>query len=142
LSLLLDTNVISELVAPRPETRVLTWFKDANEDALHISVVSIAEIRRGIEIMATGRRRELLDAWSTNDLPARFDGRVLNVDASVATAWGAVSARRKAMGRAITTMDAFIAATALCRGLTLVTRNVADFQGLGLTVLNPWEGAA
>jgi predicted nucleic acid-binding protein len=135
---LLDTNVISELVTPKPDPSVVNWFNRTDEDQLFISVISLAEIRRGIELLATGRRRERLNAWSLNDLPARFDGRILPVDPAVAAAWGRVMAQGQAAGRSISTMDAFIAATALCYGLTLVTRNVSDFYATGITLLNPW----
>jgi predicted nucleic acid-binding protein len=138
VSFLLDTNVISELVAPRPDPRVIAWFNDADEDELFISVISIAEIRRGIEMMASGRKRDRLDAWTTDDLPARFEGRTLLVDPEIAAYWAKVMARRQPIGRVIATMDAFIAATALRRNLALVTRNTADFENLELTLINPW----
>ncbi len=139
MSYLLDTNVISELIAPRPNPRVINWFEDADEDELFISVVSIAEIWRGIEMVASGRKRERLDAWSSDDLPARFEGRTLLVDAEIAARWAKVMTRRQAMGRVIATMDAFIAATALRHNLALVTRNAADFENLELTLVNPSE---
>jgi len=136
---LLDTNVISELIVPRPDPRVIDWFDEADEDELFISVVSIAEIRRGIEMMASGRKRERLDAWSSDDLPARFEGRILLVDAEIAARWAKVMTRRQAIGRVIATMDVFIAATALRHVLTLVTRNTVDFENLELSLINPWS---
>jgi predicted nucleic acid-binding protein len=138
MSYLLDTNVISELIAPRPDPRVIDWFDEADEDELFMSVVSIAEIRRGIEMMAAGRKRERLEAWSSDDLPARFEGRTLLVDAEIAGRWAKVMTRRQAIGRVIATMDAFIAATALRHNLALVTRNTADFENLELALINPW----
>ncbi len=139
MSYLLDTNVISELVTPKPDPRVTDWFDKTDEDELFISVIAIAEIRHGIEMMAVGKRRALLNAWSTNDLPIRFEGRILSVDTAIAAVWGFLSAHRKAMGRVISTMDCFIAATAKRHNLTLVTRNIVDFEALELTLFNPWQ---
>jgi predicted nucleic acid-binding protein len=136
---LLDTNVLSELVTPRPDPNVVKWFDDADEDQLFISVVSLAEVQHGIELMAAGRRRTRLEAWSTNELLDRFDGRILGIDPAVAFEWGRLMARRQAIGRIMSTMDAFIAATATNYNLTLVTRNTGDFQATEVTLLNPWN---
>jgi predicted nucleic acid-binding protein len=139
VSYLLDTNVLSELVIPRPDPRVIGWLGNLDENELFISVISIAEIRRGIEMMGAGRKREWLDAWSSNDLPARFEGRTCLVDAEIAAQWAKIMARRQSIGRVIATMDAFIAATARRHGLALVTRNTTDFAALELTLINPWN---
>jgi predicted nucleic acid-binding protein len=89
--------------------------------------------------MPTGARRDRLDGWLTGDLPARFEGRVLSVDAETTDARGRVMARAQAVGRPAGTMDGFIAATAEQHDLTLVTRNVADFDTLGIRLVNPWS---
>ena len=139
MSFLLDTNVISEWVKPEPDTNVVAWFAEVDEDQVFLSVVSFAELRRGLELMPPGRRRERLEDWVANDLTARFDGRVLDIDWRVADAWGRVTARGQRAGRKVGSMDAFFAATAESHQLTLVTRNVKDFGGLTIPIENPWE---
>jgi len=139
VSFLLDTNVISEWVKPRPEPRVVAWLADVDEDRVFISVVTVAELRHGIERLPAGRRRERLDEWLRDALSERFEGRVLPIDAAVANAWGILVAQRARGGRPIGTMDAFVAATADVHGLTLVTRNAADFRSSVKSVFDPWS---
>ncbi len=138
MSYLLDTNVLSETVRPAPSPNVERWFKAADERDLFMSVVTLAEIRDGIEQMPAGMRRERLDQWLSFELPQRFDGRALDLDAIIAVECGRVMARKHKAGRAVDAMDSLIAATALCHDLTLVTRNTADFENLGLRLINPW----
>jgi predicted nucleic acid-binding protein len=138
VSFLLDTNVVSEWVKPRPDPSVVAWLAAVDEDQVFISVVTLAELRYGIERMRPSIRRNLLVQWLRDDLPIRFDGRVLSIDPIVADAWGKVAARSKAAGRPIGAMDAFIAATAEAHGLTLVTRNGSDFEASIKAVINPW----
>jgi predicted nucleic acid-binding protein len=138
LSFLLDTNVISEWVKPVPHAGVIRWLAEAEEDSVFISVISIAEIRHGVERMPKGRRRDRIAAWLREDLIARFEGRVLPVDTAVAQEWGVAVYQARSCGRTLGTMDAFLAATARHLGLTVVTRNTADFRGLGLDVFDPW----
>lgn len=138
MSFLLDTNVVSEWAKPRPDPGVVAWLTAADEDRVFLSVVSLAELRHGIDRLADGRRRRGLDAWLREDLPLRFEGRVLPVDQAIADRWGELVARREAAGRPIAAMDAFIAATASVHGLTLVTRNAADFRSVVREIVNPW----
>ncbi len=138
MSFLLDTNVVSEWVKPRPDSGVITWLADVDEDRVFLSVVSLAELRFGVERMPAGGRRNRLDQWLREELPLRFESRVLPVDVSVAETWGQVLARSQAMGRTTSIMDGFLAATAAVHHLTMVTRNVSDFSALGHSVLNPW----
>ena len=140
MSFLLDTNVVSEWVKPRPDAGVMAWLAEVDEDRVHLSVVTLAELRYGIARLAAGSRRTRLDAWLSEELPLRFEGRLLPVDAAVADSWGRLVARREAAGRPLGAIDAFIAATAAANGLTLVTRNVADFSDSVETV-NPWRKA-
>ncbi|MFY9659414.1 MAG: type II toxin-antitoxin system VapC family toxin [Terriglobales bacterium] len=134
---LLDTNAVSEWVKPRPNPGVIDWMEMADEDRIFISVISLAELRYGVERMAAGRRRSQLERWLQDELPLRFESRVLPVDNTVAEAWGRTVSRAEAAGRPIGAMDAFLAATAETHQLTLVTRNVSDFPLLK-AVLNPW----
>jgi toxin FitB len=138
MSFLLDTNVVSEWVRPRPDAGVVAWLAETDEDRVFLSVITVAELRHGIERMPAGNRRRRLDAWLSNELPLRFEGRVLSIDNAVADACGKVMARSEAVGRPISVMDAFIAATVEVHRLTLVTRNASDFEPTLKAVLNPW----
>jgi predicted nucleic acid-binding protein len=138
MSFLLDTNVVSEWVRPRPDQGVLSWLADADEDRVYLSVMTLAELRFGVDRLATGKRRARLDAWLREELPLRFEGRLLPIDRDVADAWGRIMARGEQTGRRMSVADAFVAATAEVHGLTLVTRNVADFEPALKAIVNPW----
>ena len=139
MNFLLDTNVVSEWTKPRPDSGVVAWLAEADEDRVFISVITLAELRYGIERMPAGARRNRLETWASNQLPARVEARVLSIDTEVADIWGRVMARGKTGGRPIGTMDAFITATAERHHLTLVTRNISDFEALGIRLINPWS---
>jgi hypothetical protein len=139
VNFLLDTNVVSEWTKPRPDAGVVTWLARADEDRVFISVITLAELRHGIERLPPGARYDRLDVWLVEQVPARFEARVLPIDAATANVWGRVMARGQAGGRPVGAMDAFIAATAEQHDLTLVTRNVADFDALGIRLVNPWS---
>jgi len=139
VSFLLDTNVVSEWVNPRPNPGVAAWLADVDEDRVFISVVTLAELRYGVECMDDGVRRRRIDEWLQHQLPQRFEGRILWVDDAVADVWGRMVAHRKGLGRRIEPVDAFIAATALVHDLTLVTRNTADFKASVKALINPWS---
>jgi predicted nucleic acid-binding protein len=136
---LLDTNVPSEMIKTRPDPRVSSWTLAQDDTTLHVSVVSIGELRKGIDILPDGRRRAPLENWLKNDLIPSFSGRMLPVTQAIAYRWGALSARRQLMGRPLSMADGLIAATALENELTLVTRNLRDYEDLGVTIVNPWE---
>lgn len=138
MSFLLDTNVVSEWTRPRPDEGVVRWLAEVDEDLLFLSVITLAELRRGVERMTPGSRRTRLEDWLTTDMRLRFEHRVLAVDEDIADQWGRVVAQSEAIGRPIRSMDAFLAATAIQRDLTMVTRNVSDFARLGLSITNPW----
>lgn len=136
---LLDTNVVSEWVKPKAAEAVVAWLAEVEEDQVLLSVITVAELRRGVELLADGRRRKRLEKWIAEDLPGRFHGRVLYVDLLVAESWGRLTARATRAGRSLGSMDAFLAATAAAYDLTLATRNVRDFEGLDIALFNPWE---
>jgi predicted nucleic acid-binding protein len=142
MNYLLDTNIVSEWIKPQPQPSVVEWVARVDEDRVFLSVASVAEIRRGIELLDAGRRREQLETWLENELLSRFGRRIIDLDLAVAHAWGQLMARAQKTGVGLSSMDAFIAATALARGLTLVTRNVGDFEPLGVALLNPWDDCA
>ena len=139
MSFLLDTNVVSEWVRPQPDRNVISWLAEVDEDRVFISVISFAEIRRGLETLAAGRRHERLATWLAEELPVRFEERILDIDRQVADTWGVLMARGQKIGMTLGSMDAFVAATAEAHGLTLVTRNVKDFRRLGISLLDPWQ---
>lgn len=140
MSYLLDTNVLSELRRRQPDANVAAWFAKRPPSTLYLSVLTLGELRKGVEAMADSARRLTLLDWLETDLPAYFTGRVLDVDAAVADRWGRMSAQA---GRPLSAIDSLLAATAVHHGLILVTRNVREVQGLaGLTALNPWDALA
>ena len=139
MSFLLDTNILSEWVKPRPDQGVIAWLEGVDEDRVFISVVTLAELRHGTERMDHGAHRKRLEEWLSHELPARFEERILTIDGSVADAWGVIVAHHEAIGSPIGPMDAFIAATARVHGLTVVTRNVSDFKSSVEHVLDPWR---
>jgi len=138
VSFLIDTNVISEWVRPRPDPRIVRWLAETDEDSVFLSVVSLAELRHGVARLPPGRRRDRLAEWLRHELPLRFESRILGIDETIASAWGDVVAEREERGRPISTIDAFIAATARVRGLALVTRNATDFRDSVAEIVNPW----
>jgi predicted nucleic acid-binding protein len=138
VNFLLDTNIVSESIKPRPNPGVVNWLASVDEDHVFISVVTLTEIRYGIERMQSGSKRKRLDEWLQSELPFRFEGRILPIHAVIADACGRLMARSEALGRPVEARDAFIAATSEVYGLTLLTRNVSDFQPVLKAILNPW----
>ena len=136
---LLDTNVVSEWTKPRPNPGLMAWLAASDEDRVFLSVVTIAELCRGIESLASGERRKRLENWLQEDLSARFEGRILPIDTQIANVWGKIVARRESSGRPIHAMDAMLAATAEVHALVLVTRNEVDFHLTLKSVINPWS---
>lgn len=139
MNFLIDTNVISEVTKPRPDPRVVAFLHETDEDRLFLSVITLGELRRGVALKADGRAKSALDAWLRLDLPERFSGRIVDITAPVAEAWGELMATAKRQGAALHALDGFLAATAQAHGQTLVTRNVKDFAPFGLPLLNPWD---
>jgi hypothetical protein len=135
MSYLLDTNILSETIRRAPNKSVLTWLKKIPGEALFVSVLTLGEIRKGVEAVEDKKRREKLRLWLEHELPAWFEGRVLPVDIAVADRWGRILAE---VGRPVPTIDSLLAATALHHELRLVTRNARDFEYPGLEVINPF----
>lgn len=138
MNYLLDTNVISEPTKARPNEGVVNWLATVNEDSVFMSVVTVTELRYGIERLPAGKRRSRLDTWLRQELIPRFEGRVLPVDLEIAEVCGRLVARTESVGRQMEPRDAFLAATAEVHGLALVTRNVADFESIVGNIVTPW----
>jgi toxin FitB len=136
---LLDTNCISEITRVQPEPRVLQWFNVADETLLHLSVLTLGEIRKGIAGLQQSARRSQLESWLEVDLQARFSGRILPVSAAIADRWGVLAAESKRKERPLSVIDGLLAATALQFNFTIVSRNVNDFADTRVPVVNPWE---
>lgn len=138
MSFPLDTDVLSEPMKERPNPGVLAWLSQVDEDQVFVSVVTITELRYGIERLAIGKRRERLDGWLRKDLILRFGARILPVDLEIADACGGLMAQSESKGRPMEARDAFIAATAEVHGLILVTRNTSDFEPTLKALISPW----
>jgi len=136
---LLDTNCISELVRLKPEPGVVDWLKATDEALLYLSVLTVGEIRKGVAGLPQGKRRTRLETWLELELQARFAGRIVPIDAAIADRWGLIAAEAKRTGKAVSVIDGLLAATALHRNLTVVSRNAGDFRNAQVQVLNPWE---
>lgn len=136
MSYLIDTNIISELRRKDANPGVVAWFADRPATTLYLSVLTLGEIRKGVEALPNSKRKLALRDWLEVDLPAFFSGRILPVDAAVVDRWGQLLAR---IERTVPAIDSLIAATALRYGFSLVTRNEADFKFLEIDVINPWQ---
>ena len=136
MSYLIDTNVLSELRRKEPNPGVVAWFEERPATTLYVSVLTLGEIRKGIEALSKSKRKLKLLDWLETELPAFFSGRVLPIDEEVADRWGRLLA---AAGRPLPAIDSLLAATALTHGLALVTRNLDDFPHPALEIINPWE---
>ena len=136
---ILDTNIVSEFMRERPHPAVLHWLDDRMERDLFVAAVTQAEVLAGIALLPGGKRRQGLAAAADHAFDGMFADRVLPFDRSAARAYAGIAAPRRRVGRPISQADCQIAAIAAARGGTLVTRNVRDFEGTGVAVVNPWE---
>ncbi len=141
MSVLLDTNVLSELLRPRPAPSVLTWFAQRAADEHFVSTVTIAEMMLGARLLPAGKRRQQLEQALQAMFGEDFAGRIWPFDAAAAAAYVDIVAQRRSSGRPISQFDAQIAAIALSRRASLATRNVADFDACGVTLIDPWSAA-
>lgn len=135
---LVDTNCISEVVRFKPEPRVMAWMEAADESLLHLSVLTMGEIRKGLAALPQSKRRSQLETWLELELRTRFSGRILPIDAAVADRWGLLAANAKRSGKVLSSIDGLLAATAIQHDLTIVSRNVSDFVSTEVPIVNPW----
>jgi len=139
MNYVLDTDVISELISKQPNKKVLEWLDRLDPNTIYLSVITIGEIRKGIEKLPSSKRREAVKEWLEADLLLRFQGRILEITAEVMLIWGELTGRLENEGRPITAIDSLIAAIALQGNYCLVTRNEHDFRHTGVTIINPWK---
>jgi tRNA(fMet)-specific endonuclease VapC len=139
MNYILDTNVISELVTSQPDANVTRWIESVDPQNVYLSVITVGELKKGIEKLPDSRRKTVLEEWLVNDLLVRFQDQLLPIDISVILTWGSLVARMEVIGKPMPAIDSLIAATTLQSGYTLSTRNVRDFEHAGISLLNPWE---
>ena len=139
MNYLLDTCVISELVAKRPSSQVIAWIDSIEERRLHLSVMTLGEIQKGIEKLSDSERKTRLVIWLNEELPRRFADRIVPIDAKVMLEWGRLTGSLEKKGKPMSVIDSLIATIALHNNFILVTRNEADFENADIEILNPWE---
>ncbi len=139
--ILIDTNVIAELMRPAPSRTVLDWFAAQDSTALFLSAISEAELRTGAAILPAGQRRDSLTVIIDSVIEEDFEGRILPFDSVAAKACATIAAARRGIGRPIMEADCQVAAIANAHGAVVATRNVKDFEGCGVGVVDPWQGS-
>jgi predicted nucleic acid-binding protein len=140
MNYLLDTHVVSEATRKQASAAVLEWMAAQNAESLFISAITLGELQRGALLLGVGKKRKALLRWIETGIKVDFAGRILPVDGLVMEHWAQLEATIVQTGRRLPVMDSLLAATALTHGLTLATRNVADFQDRGVPLLDPWTG--
>ena len=136
---LLDTCIISELISKQPNPKVVEFVDLLDPEDVYLSVITIGEIVKGIEKLSKSRRKTDLQNWLNEDLLVRFEGNILTLDTDILIEWGALTARLESAGKTMPAIDSLIAATALAKKMTLVTRNVSDFDETDVEIVNPWK---
>ncbi|NJN16126.1 MAG: type II toxin-antitoxin system VapC family toxin [Oscillochloris sp.] len=138
---LLDTNVISELISKQPNRAVLDWLDQLDPQAVYLSAITLGEIRKGIEKLPLSERRATVMQWLETDLLIRFAGKIADLNTAVMLTWGEMVGQLELAARPMPAIDSLIAAIVRQGNFVLVTRNDADFQHTGITVMNPWKQA-
>ncbi len=136
---LLDTNIPSELIRTQPNQQVVNWVSQQDKSSLYVSVITLGELWKGFALLPDSKRRNKLETWFQTEFTAWFSGQTLPITENVSIRWGIFEAERQLKGSPLNTADGLIAATAFEHGLTVVTRNIKDFSGLGVPIFNPWE---
>lgn len=137
--IVLDTNVISEPRRPHPDPSVMAWLVGQDTDRLYLTATVVGELAHGIAILPSGRRRGRFEAWLFELVHEQFAGRILSFDGEAALLFGQILAAARARGRPTDAGDAQIAAVARLHGMAVATRDVSDFEPLGVTIINPWQ---
>jgi predicted nucleic acid-binding protein len=136
---LLDTCVISEIIRPKPSSKITKWIKNEDESNFFLSVLTIGELHKGIEKLTESKRKRELHNWVENDLKERFWSRIIDIDVQTAMVWGKIQGMAESIGRPMPAVDSLIAATGITHNLTVVTRNISDMKESGASLFNPWE---
>lgn len=135
---LLDTNVISEFIAKKPNQKVLDFVNSLDEDNIYLSVITIGEIKFGIQKVESQTKKEQLLFWLEDDLLKRFEGKIVNIDTDTMLMWGEINQHLQSIGRAIPIVDSLIASSCVSKDFTLITRNVKDFYNFDIEIINPF----
>jgi predicted nucleic acid-binding protein len=135
---LLDTCVISELIAKQPNPNVVEFVDALDTDDVFLSVITVGEIAKRIEKLPKSKRQQELEDWLREDLLVRFDGNIIPLDSKTLIRWGELCAKLEGIGITLPAMDSLTAATVLIHQMTLVTRNESDFENTGIEIVNPW----
>ncbi len=138
MNILLDTCAVSELRKPKPSATFLDWFASCNERLLHLSAITLGELRCGIDLLDEGKPKNELLTWY-GELCLSYHGHILVPSQEICELWGTLRAKRRNNGAPLAMADGLIAATALHFSMALVTRNNKDFRDLGVDLINPWE---
>lgn len=139
MNYLLDTCVISELIKPKPNSKVVKWLRSCRDENLFLSVLTIGEIQKGISKLPDSRKRNNLQEWMDAELILRFDRRILGIDFKIAQKWGEIQASAELTGAKMPVIDSLIAAIALVHDLTIVTRDISGMGKSGAKLFNPWK---
>lgn len=137
--ILLDTNVVSEPLRPVPAPCVIEWFNSQPLETLYLSTMTVAELRAGVALMPTGKRKSVLHEKLEKQVLPLFSGRILAFDMASTNAYAGLLARVRQTGYSIETADACIAAVAIANSFTVATRDTSPFEAAGVTVINPWK---
>ena len=137
--IVLDTNVISEMFRGEKDPNVRAWMFKQDPESVYLTATTLAELNRGVERLSVGRKRDAIANWIEIILRQSFAGRILPFDETAAILWGELMGRGDKNGRPRPPLDTQIAAVALSHGFELATRNTSDFDGVGLTLINPWQ---
>ena len=138
---LLDTNIISEFVSKKPNQKVLDYVNSLDENDVYLSVITIGEIRFGIEKLdeeQQSKKIKILSGWLDNDLMQRFEGRIVDIDKQTMLQWGEINGQLQKIGRPMPIMDSLIASSCLANGFILITRNTKDFYSFEMEMINPF----
>jgi toxin FitB len=138
--IVLDTNVVSELLKPRPNPAVLAWLDRQPRQTLFLTAITVAELLEGVERMPVGQRRATLELALAQEVLPLFGERVLSFDRAAAVVWSRLTAKARAVGYTVNFADGQIAAITACHGFAVATRDTGPFEAVGITVINPWSG--
>ncbi len=138
MNYILDTNVVSGLVAREADQKIINWIDSIDSESVFLSVITIGELKKGIEKLPDSKRKKTLESWHEEDLLVRFRGRILSLDIPVLLTWGRLVASLEIEGKPLPAIDSLLAATSAQTGFTLVTRNTGHFEPTGISVFDPW----